>query len=65
VLGLESRDVGPDLGIVPMPLEKFHHPSARVTEQRLVDEFDGRRRALDVQEDGADPLQRDAVRSGM
>ena len=65
VLGLESGDVGLDLGIIPMPLEKFTHPSARIAEQRSVDEFDGRRRALDVQKDGPDALQRDAVRSGM
>jgi hypothetical protein len=65
VLGLESCDVGADLGLIPMPLEKFPHPGARMAEQRLVDEFDGRRRALDVQKNGADALQRDAVRSGM
>jgi hypothetical protein len=65
VLGLESRDVGPDLGVIPMPLEKSTYPAARIAEQRLVDEFDGRRRALDVQKDGADVLQLDAVRSGM
>ena len=63
-LGLESRDVGSDLGIIPVPLEKSTHPGARITEQRLVDECDGRRRALDVQEDGGDALQRDAVRCG-
>ena len=65
MLGLESRDVGADLGIIPMPLEKSTHPGARMAEQRLVDELDGRRRALDVQEDGADVLQLDAARSGM
>jgi hypothetical protein len=65
VLGLESRDVGPDLGITPVPLEKFTYPGTRITEQRFMDEFDGRRRALDVQEDGANLLQLDAVRSGM
>jgi hypothetical protein len=63
-LGLESRDVGSDLGIIPIMLEKSTHPGARITEQRLVDECDGRGRALDVQEDGADALQRDAVRCG-
>ena len=64
MLGLESCDVGPDLGIIPMPLEKVTHPGARIAEQRLVDEFDGRRRALDVQKDGADVLQLDAARCG-
>jgi hypothetical protein len=65
VLGLESCDVGADLGIIPMPLEKSAHPGARMAEQRLVDEFDGRCCALDVQEHGPDVLQLDAVRSGM
>jgi hypothetical protein len=65
VLGPESRNVVADLGIVPMALEKSTHPGARMAEQRLVDEVDGRRGALDVQEDGADLGQRDAVRSGM
>jgi hypothetical protein len=65
VLGLESRDVGADLGIIPMPLEKSTHPGPRIAEQGLVDEFDGRRRPLDVQQDGADVLQLDAVRCGM
>ena len=65
MLGLETRDVGADLGIIPMLLEISIHPGPRIAEQRLVDEVDGRRRALDVQEDGADLRQRDAVRSGM
>ena len=65
MLGLEPRDVGADLGIIPVSLEKSTHPGASKTEQRLVDEIDGRRRALDVQEDGADVLQLDAVRTGM
>jgi len=59
VLGLESNDVGADLGIVPLPLEETTHPGARMAEQRLVDEIDRRRRAFDVQQDGADVLQRD------
>jgi hypothetical protein len=65
VLGLETRDVGADLGIIPMLLEKSIHPGPCIAEQRLVDEVDGRRRALDVQEDSADLRQRDAVRRGM
>ena len=47
-----------------MPLEKFLDPGAGVAEQRLVDEVDGCSCALDVQEDGADLLQVDAVRCG-
>ena len=65
VLGLQSRDVGPDLRLVPVLLQKSTDPGPSITEQRLVDEIDGRRRALDVQQDGADPLQRDAAPRGM
>jgi hypothetical protein len=65
VLGLESRDVGADLGITPVPLEKSAYPGARMTEQRFMDEFDGRRRALDVQEEGANLRQLDLARTGM
>jgi hypothetical protein len=65
VLFLQPGDVGPDGGIVPMPLEKATHSVAGITEQRAMDEVDGRRRPLDVQEDGAGVLQLDAVRSGM
>jgi hypothetical protein len=65
VLCFESSDVGPDILLVPVLLEESEHPLAGVAEQPLVDELDGCSRALDVQQDRADPLQRDAVRSGM
>ena len=65
MLGLEPRDVGADLGIVRVPLEKSTYSSASKPEQRLVDEIDGCGGALDVQQDGADVPQLDAVRSGM
>jgi hypothetical protein len=66
VLGLESRDIGPDLGILPVLLEKIPDPSPRIAEQRLMDKVDGCGGALDVQQDGADFRQRDAVfRIGM
>jgi hypothetical protein len=66
VLGLKPRDIGPDLGITPMLREKFPDPGPRIAEQRLVDEVDGCGRSLDVQQDGADFRQRDAVfRIGM
>ena len=66
MLGGQSRDIGPHLGIVPVPLEKFRDPGPRITEQCLVNEVDRCGRALDVQEDGADSRQRDAVfRIGM
>ena len=66
MLGLESGDVGPDLRLLPILLEKVPDPSPRIAEQRLVDELDGCGRALDVQKNGADLGQRDAVfRTGM
>ena len=49
-----------------MLLEKIPDPGAGIAEQRLVDEVDGCGGALDIQEDGADLGQRDAVfRIGM
>ena len=47
-----------------MLLEKLAELGPRIAEQRSVDEIDGCGGALDVQEDGADFRQRDAVRSG-
>jgi hypothetical protein len=47
-------------------LEEIPDPRSRKAEQRLVDEVDGCGGALDVQQDGADLGQRDAVfRIGM
>lgn len=65
MLGLEPGDVRLDAGLCPVPLQEAARPRAGIAEQRSVDELDGRRRALDVEEDGAGLLQRDAVRSGM
>jgi hypothetical protein len=65
VLGPESGDVGHNVGIIPMSPEIPTHPGARVAEQCLMDEIDWRRRALDVQQDGAYVLQRDAAPRGM
>jgi hypothetical protein len=65
VLGFESRDVGSNIVLVPVSLEKPGHPLAGVAEQPPVDELDRGSRAFDVQQDRADPLQRDTVRSGM
>ena len=65
MLGPKSRDLGVDLGIGPVSPEKTAYPGARIAEQCFMDELDGCGGALDVQEDGADSLQRDAVRSGM
>ena len=64
VLGLQPRDIGPDLGILPMLLEKVLDPGPRKAEQRFMDELDGRCGTLDVQEDRTDVGQRDAVRRG-
>jgi hypothetical protein len=65
VLGAEECDVGADFRIGGMSLEELPHPRPRAGEQRLMDECDRRRRALNVQQDGASVGQRDAVRSGM
>jgi hypothetical protein len=48
-----------------MALEKGAHTRPRVGKEHPVHELDRRRRALDVQQDGADVAQLDAVRSGM
>ncbi len=65
MLRLQPGDVGPDFGIVRVPLEKLPDALAGVAEQDLVDEIDWGSGALDVQQDGADLAQVDAVRSGM
>ena len=65
MLGPEPRDVSADLRIIPVPLEKFTYLGAGMAEQRLVDELDGCGGALDVQQDRADALQLDVVRTGM
>ena len=65
MLGRESGDVGPNVGLCPMPFQEPAHPRAGVAKKGLVDKLDGRRRALDVEEDGAQPFQRDADRRGM
>jgi hypothetical protein len=65
VLCLEPRDVDADLRVGPMSLQKAADLRASIAEQRLMDELDRRRRPLDVQEDGADLLQLEAVLSGM
>ncbi len=48
-----------------MILEKPAGPLPRVAEQGVMDELDRGGGALDVEQDGADPGQVDAVRSGM
>jgi hypothetical protein len=65
VLRLQPPDIGSNLGVTPIALEKFTDPGTGISEQRLVDELDGGSRALDVQQDCADLAQVDAVRSGM
>jgi len=61
----EQGDVGLDCWLGPVPVQKFLYPRSHVGEQDIVHELDGRRRALDVQEDGTDVRQREALRSGM
>jgi len=65
MLSVQPRDVGSDVGLGAVALEEFLHPCPRIGKQQLVDELDGRRRALDIQQDGADVLQLDTVLSGM
>jgi hypothetical protein len=65
VLGLESGDVGANRGIAPVALQEFTCPGAGIAEQGLVDESNRRRRAFDVEQDGADLIQFALARSGM
>jgi len=65
VFGAQPHDVGVDIRIGAVAREEFLHPRPRKRKQSVVDELDGRRRALDIQQDGADVPQLDAVRSGM
>lgn len=50
----EPRDVGLDFRVGFMALQEFLYSRARVPKQRRVDELDGRRRTLDVQQDRPD-----------
>ena len=65
MLRCEPLDVGLDFRVGFVALQELLHARAGVPKQRCVDELDGRRRALDVQQDRADVRQRDAVRRGM
>jgi hypothetical protein len=57
MLRAEQRDVGLDVGVGRVALQELLHARPRVGEQDVMNELDGRRRALDVQQDGA---QRDS-----
>jgi len=63
--GAQAREVGLDKRLGAVAREELLHPRPRIREENVVDELDGRRRALDVQQDGADVAQLDTVRSGM
>jgi hypothetical protein len=65
MLGSEAGDIGANLGVAPVLPKKIVHPCAGIAEQRFVNELDGCGRSLDVQQDGAELGQLDAVRSGM
>ena len=65
MLSVQHRDVGADVGLGAVALEEIRHPCPRIGKQQLVDELEGRRRALDIEQDGADVLQLDAVLNGM
>jgi hypothetical protein len=51
VLVAKARDVSSDVRIGRVRLEERAHAGARVGEQDAHDEVDGRRRALDVEQD--------------
>jgi hypothetical protein len=61
----QPREVGLDKRLGAVAREELLHSRPRIRKKTVVDELDGRRRALDVQQDGADVAQLDAVRSGM
>jgi hypothetical protein len=61
----QPREVGLDKRLGAVAREERLHSRPRIRKKTVVDELDGRRRALDVQQDGADVAQLDAVRSGM
>jgi hypothetical protein len=65
VLGFQAGDVGSNLRLGPVLPKEVVYPGAGVAKQRPVDEVDGCGRSLDVQQDGAELAQLDAVRSGM
>jgi hypothetical protein len=64
VLGAQPHEVGADVRRGAVAREEFLHPRPCIREKNVVDELDGRRCALDVQQDGADVAQLDTVRSG-
>src|SRR2546427_7834302 len=61
VFGSQERDIGADLRVVRVLREIVVHVRACVGEQHLMDELDGGSGALDVQQDGADVVQRVAI----
>ncbi len=65
MLGAQPREVVPYFRRSAVAREEFLHPRPRIRKQNVVDELDGRRRALDIQQDDADVAQFDTVRSGM
>jgi hypothetical protein len=50
----EQGDVGSDGRVGAVEVEEFLHPGPCIREQNVVDELDGRCRALDVQQNRAD-----------
>ena len=65
MLGAQPREVGLDCGLGAVAREELLHSRPRIRKEIVVDELDGRRRALDIQQDGADVVQFDTFRSGM
>ena len=54
---MQAREIGLHPRVGGVLLEEVPHTGPRVGKENVVDEFDGRCRALDVQQDGA---QRDS-----
>ena len=65
MFGAQPREIGLDRRLGAMAREELLHLRPRIRKEIVVDELDGRRRALDIQQDGADVAQFDTVRSGM
>jgi len=65
MLGCQVGGISLNLRVAPMPPQKIPCPGSGEPEQGLVDEVYGGGGALDVQQDSAELLQLDAVRTGM
>jgi hypothetical protein len=65
VLDSKPGDIRLNIGVAPVLTQKIPCSGAGIPEQGLVNEVYGGGGALDVQQDSAELLQLDAVRTGM